>query len=231
MLINKVYRKVNELVNKDQVGGFLAPSTFNEYAELAQYDYVSERFNPQTKRGFESTNKLSEEFSELKRSATLTISSGKAQKPADFLFLTSSWGYGIFNNAGSIRVMDIVRDDEWPQRLSSQIEPPSKMFPVMRNIDGYFEVRPDTLPQVQIEYIKIPAQPWWNYTQGADFIPVFAETSGITTDPVGGNNSIDFELPDSALPYLVYKIAAYFGISIREADVYQMISAEQVNEH
>jgi hypothetical protein len=231
MLINKVYNAVNQLVNKDQAGGFIPPAEFNVYADLAQYDYIHENYNPLSKYGYEATSKNSDEFSNLKKTATIPVSNGSATKPSDYLHFSSAYVYGVFNDAGSVRVAEMIRDDEWPQRVSSEVDKPSLTFPVIRSIDGAFQVVPSTAPQLMLNYIKKPLSPWWNYTSSS-YVPVFAETSGVTQNPNDASfDSTDFDIPESAFSYLVFKISRYFGISVREADVYQLIDMEAKNEH
>ena len=42
MLLNKVYKAVQQLANKNQVSGILTPAEFNRYAEFAQIELLDE---------------------------------------------------------------------------------------------------------------------------------------------------------------------------------------------
>ena len=44
MLIDKVYKAVQQLVNKNQVSGVLTPAEFNRYAEFAQTELIDETY-------------------------------------------------------------------------------------------------------------------------------------------------------------------------------------------
>jgi len=94
--------------------------------------------------------------------------------------------------------------------LSSNLTAPSTMFPVFTISDFGVTVYPNTLASTGIivaNYIRYPKDPKWTYV-GNNFNQSAADYQ-------------DFELPDSEMPLLVYKILEYAGIEIREPSVTQ----------
>lgn len=232
-LINKVYSAVSQLANKDQVSGVLTPAEFNRYAELAQRDYIEENYNPETgKMGYESDFKNTDDLSSLKTPLSITVNSGRATIPDDYLHFSSAYGTFVFGNSGRVTPIDLVREGEWAERLASEVNKPSKSFPIMKSMGTYFEVYPQSLSNINLTYLKVPLQPWWNYTLNGS-TPVYASAGGVTTNPNSGaasGDSTDFTIGNGAYNSLVQKILQYIGVEIREQDLYVMATQEKNNE-
>lgn len=94
--------------------------------------------------------------------------------------------------------------------LSSNLTAPSTTFPVFTISDFGVTVYPNTLAATGIivaNYIRYPKDPKWTYV-GNNFNQSAADYQ-------------DFELPDSEMPLLIYKILEYAGIQIRESELAQ----------
>tara|TARA_R110000803_G_scaffold44486_4_gene94150 strand:+ start:3942 stop:4637 length:696 start_codon:yes stop_codon:yes gene_type:complete len=229
MLIDKVYSAVSQLANKDQVSGNLTPVEFNRYIELAQRDYIEENYNPKNKLGYESDFKNTDDLSDLKTPTSLTVLSGRATVPTDYLHFSSAYGTYVFGNRGRVTPIELVREGEWAERLASEVNAPSSTFPIMKSMGSYFEVYPQGTPNINLTYLKMPLQPWWNYTLSGS-TPVFSSAAGTVTNPnsgVASGASTDITLGESAYNSLVQKILKYIGIEIREQDLYAMAQQEQ----
>ena len=229
MLIDKVYSAVSQLANKDQVSGSLTPSEYNKYAELAQREYIEENYNPDNKLGYEGDFKNTDDLSNLKTPTSLTVLSGRATMPSDYLHFSSAYGTYLFGNSGRATPIELVREGEWGERLASEVNKPSKTFPIMKSMGTYFEVYPLGMSNINLTYLKLPLQPWWNYTLSGS-TPTFSNGTGITTNPnsgVASGASTDFTVGESAYDSLVQKILRYIGIEIREQDLYVMSRQEQ----
>lgn len=234
MLVDKVYSAVSLLVNKDQLSGYLPPDEFNKYAEFAQREFIDLKYSPLQGMGYESTYKMTDELSPVKKQTSLTItngitvnSAGSATIPSDYLHFSAARGTFIFGDEGKVVPIELVRDDEWAERLASEVNKPSKRFPILRQMDGYFEVYPQDINNITLSYLKVPLEPWWNYTLSGS-TPTFAETGGTTTNPNAGvtaGDSTDFEIQD--FKFLVYRICQHFGTEVREADIYQVAKQQE----
>lgn len=232
MFIDKVYKAVQLFANKSQVGGYISPAEFNRYAEFAQLDWINDNYNPATKLGYENNYQSSDDFAELKVSQPITVANGLAVKPADYMHYSSAFAYTIFNGESRPAPAQLVRDVEWSERLMSEINKPTRTFPILRSIGSNFQVKPDNVNQIVLNYIKLPLQPWWNYTIVSG-IPVFAATGGVTTNPnpgVTAGNSTNFVLGEDNYGDLVFRICRYFGIEVREAELYQFVNNEAQQE-
>lgn len=227
MLVDKVYKAVQQLTNKDQVSGVLTPAEYNKYAEFAQIEWIEEKYNQPNQQGYEFDYKNSEDWSPLKKVETISLSGSTATKPSDYFYYSSAFVNYIFKGSGRTAPVELVRDSEWAERIGSEVNKPSRSFPIMRNMDGFFEVYPSSISNVSLTYIKKPLLPWWNYTLSGS-TPTFAETGGTTTNPNAGvtaGDSTDFIVDD--FEYFVWKICKYMGVEIREADLFQISNVEQ----
>jgi hypothetical protein len=229
MLIDKVYSAVSQLVNKDQVSGYLPPDEFNKYAEFGQREYIEENYNPPTGRGYESTFENTDDLSDIKSATSIIVTAGRATIPTDYLHWSSCWANGTFDGEGWTTPVEMVRDNEWPERMASRVNKPSRKFPILKQMSTYFEVFPQDINNINLTYLKLPLEPWWNYTLSGS-TPVFATSSGVTTNPnptASADKSTDFTVGDGAFPELVWKIARYFGVETKELETWQMAQAEQ----
>lgn len=220
---------LQQISNKDEVSGYISPAEFNQGAEFVQLEYVTENFNPKTKLGYESDSESSDAFSSLKKTVPLVVSNGKITKPDDYLHFSSAYLLSDFGMDTRTFIAEMVRDDEWAERHSSEINKPSFQFPLITNRQGEFWVSPKTADNISLTYIRIPLKPWWNYTLNGDGEPVFAETGGTTTNPntgVAAGDSTDFELDESEIPYLVQKLCKYFAIEVSDEKLFQLVDAE-----
>jgi hypothetical protein len=107
---------------------------------------------------------------------------------------------------------------------SSNLTAPKLNTPAYTQSEGTISLYPETIDgsgQVRAQYIRKPKDPKWTYSSLAAGEPIFDQ---------GAADYQDFELPASDEPTLVSKILKYVGISIREADLYQAGTSEELKE-
>lgn len=218
MVINKAYKLLQRLTNKDQVGGYLSPSEFNTYAEFVQLDIINETYNAKTKAGYEADYEVMNKFSELRKEQILTKSNNRFVKPADYMYYSSMRHLTMFGHNPVDAPVDLIRDSEWQDRRISQVDTPTVWSPCAREMDTYFEVLPSGVVQVRLTYLKLPPKPEWAFTIVSGE-PVF--------DPT---NSVDFTLSETSLSDIVFKLCSYFGIEIKDGEIYQAIQNEKMSE-
>lgn len=232
MLIDKVYKAVELLAAKDFTGGYIPPSEFNKFAELAQIDILSEKYNSTQVPAYGQGYSGDELFGDLKTKAVISLSSGLASKPSDYLFFSQAHGYAVIGGNARVVPIDYVQDTEWVERNGSFIDQPDLYNPIMRQLGSNFEVAPEDISQITLTYIKLPLEPFWNYTASGNVL-TFVETGGSQTNPnsgVAAGDSTDFTLSESEFSELVFKICKYLGTEIRDNELYQLIENENVSD-
>ena len=221
--VNKVYRVVLSILNKEQRGS-LTPDQFNRLGRQAQLDLFEKSFydyNRQlTKRNIQGVNSeygdiadnIEEKIDLFAESSTESISSGSFSAPADL--------YRTIQLVKTDRLTEIekIKKSEYVYLGSSKLTQPSSDFPVYYFDNQQFNVLPNTLTSCVIDYIRRPLDPAWAFTTGG---------SGQYTYDAA--NSQDFEIHESDETDLVLKILAYAGVVIKDPTVIQVAQQQETN--
>jgi hypothetical protein len=215
--VDKVYRQVSNLANKDQNSGNFSPMVFNEQAEFAQLEVIRKKHSPAGRQAYEDTSQSTDSMSSLKVRKYITFINGVADKPNDWLYWSSAYNvyYGT-GQAGTYPV-ELLRDNEIAPRLVSEVDKPSKYFPAMEELGETLKVYPADINQLLITYLKTPDSPEWAYTL-TNGRPVF-----------NAGASVNFTLSEDDFGDLVYEICMLMGIEFREPFLFQSPTIIQNN--
>ena len=147
--------------------------------------------------------------------------SGGTTLPADLYRLGS-----IITNCPTCREAEQVSQKEWLYLQKSPIAQPSNEFPIFirdnAGIKVYGDVNTSTNVATQItsnvsaNYVKVPATVSW--------------TANSTTGLYDSASSVNFELHESEETELVNKILALAGILLKDGNLYQTGSAEEMKD-
>jgi hypothetical protein len=220
--INKVYRVVLAILNKEQ-RGYLTPDQFNRLGRQAQldlfeksfYDY-NRAFIKESKVGGSSeygniVANIQEKIDVFSKSGTLTFTSGIAPEPND-IYRT------ILITINGDTEVEQVKKTELAYLNSSKLTAPTTSYPVYYAEGENIKIFPTTIASANIDYIKIPADPIWGYTSSGG---AYTYASGSSTD---------FELHPSEETLLVTKILAYAGVVLKDPTVIQVAAQEEANK-
>ena len=239
--IDKVYRTVKNLANKEQKG-FITPSVFNRFAVIAQQNIYNELFTElieakklsrqnvdpgrdksPRKRTLEDLSNFVVRLNNYKPSSS---GSNVFLKPINFSRLISiSKGDSARYNLDKTNI-DIVYDVEKMDRiLGSNLSTPTDSFPVAL-ISDEIEVFPDTVQTIDITYYRTPG----GMQNGAlvDSPPQWvAEDLAVGNIEIASPSSVDFMLPEHFSSELVYEICKMIGISINDSGMVQVSAQEE----
>jgi hypothetical protein len=231
--VNKVYRVVLAILNKEQ-RGYLTPDQFNRLGRQAQLDLFEKSFydyNRQlTKRNIQGVNSeygdiadnIEEKIDLFAKSATLTLANNATTvaAPADL--------YRTVNITTSDRSTEIekIKKSEYVYYASSQLSAPTASFPVYYFDNNVFNIFPASITNPVIDYIKIPSDPVWGYTSGANASYTYNSDA---YDSETGSGSRNFELHPSDETDLVIKILALAGVIIKDPAVIQVAQQQEAN--
>jgi hypothetical protein len=222
--VNKVYRVVLAVLNKEQ-RGLLTPDQYNRLARLSQLDLIEKAFHDynravnrdiafrtSTEYGDISAN-IKEKIDALSKESTLSISTGTVAQPTDLYKVIA-----ISTNSRSRQIEEIQKS-----RLiylnASKLTTPSSTYPVYYLEGTDIKVLPNTISTATIDYIKVPADPNWAFTGGGTAAYVYDSGS-----------SVDFELhPSEEIP-LVTRILAYAGVIVKDPAVVQAAATKEAND-
>lgn len=222
--VNKVYRAVLAVVNREQ-RGYLTPDQFNRIGRMVQLDlleksfYEYNRFLTRRKAGLVNNEygniaaNLKDKIDVFSKSTALTPSSGSVDFPSDYYRTVS------ITSDSRKKIFQEVKKSEIPYITSSKLTAPSTSYPVFYKEGNTINVLPDTITSIDLDYIKEPDDPVWGYTTGSNSQLIYSSSA-----------STDFELHPSEEVDLITKILAYSGIVIKDPTVIQAASQEEINK-
>jgi hypothetical protein len=240
-MINQIRNTVLSIISKDN-RGYITPEEFNQFARQSQmelfeqyfYDY-SNNLNKTNARLHNSgysdiTGRLSEVLDRFLEETTLVYNgtSDRFYMPGDDpLNPNELKPYRVIRlTYNGSKEIEKVSQQKILNLLSSNLTTPTTAYPVYAlykyNDSGTagIDVRPTSITSnVSMLYVRHPLDPKWTYTSLSGGQPIFNQSA---------SDYQDFELPLSDGPRLVVKICAYSGVSIREADVVQLMNSEEV---
>ena len=211
MDVNQVYSILRFIVRKNQLGS-LSPADFQYCFNAAQrnyYDFLVGRVeqyrygNAVPRVGLSMTDNIVSRLMPFEQSATVTVSSGLANKPAGLNKLLAMY------TSNSYRVYRI-EENMFAERIQDSIDPidePNAFF-VEQNTN--WRIYPTTLTTVLVKYLTVPTDVVWNYTLDGSGRPVYNPTGSV--DPLWYNNDID---------ELVARAAKIIGVSFKEPTLSQ----------
>lgn len=225
-MINSVRNAVLSVANKNNFG-YITPDDFNLYAKQAQLDIFENYFYQYNNWIVKQNARLSGSgYSDVVRNIEIVIDSFSSTVPLVYSIPNTTFSlpsdYYYINNVryNNNKEIDRVSQDKLINLLSSNLTAPSVMFPAYSMESNVIKVYPTSITtNVSAQYIRLPKDPKWTYTTIVGGSPLFDQT-----DPLYQ----DFELPESDEPLLVAKILQYAGMSIREVELYNFGTAEEI---
>lgn len=239
-MINSVRNTVLSIVNKDN-RGYISPEEFNLYSKQAQieiyeklfYDYsiaIAKQNGGMHGSGYSDiVFKLGEIIDRFLTPTVLNYNAttqkfyvpGEAPFPA---FPLEPKAYRIekvyYNDSVEIEQVNI---GVLRTLLNTPNTFPTLLFPIYTLDTQGLKVYPSTIiTNVNVVYLRYPADPKWTYTTLSAGEPIFNQ---------GATDYQDFELPLNEEYNLIIKILGYAGITVREADVVAAAKSEEVQNN
>lgn len=237
--VESVYFALKDLANKDQ-RGFITPTTFNRFAQVAQLNIFNSLFvdarkdkvarlrNIEGARPLGSKKQIKEDLSFFSKEAVLTQSDGVFSKPDDLARVISlrTNGKFMFGQSNSTNI-DIVYDEEKLYYiLNSSLSVPTDSRPIAVLGDDV-EVFPTSIKKIKMRYYKYPEGKLATTGARTAATPKFGYTVSNGVESYSAASSVDFELPDHYEAQLVVEIAKLIGVNLKDADVFNYASTEQ----
>ena len=218
--IDTVYQRVLALANKEQ-RGYITPQEFNLFANQAQMDIFEQYFYDRAQFGRLPGNKtmyadpidiLEEKIEIFHNSTSLTSNSNIFTLPSDLYRLAR------VNNPENSATIEKLTHQKFTTARNSPLTAPTISRPIYYVKGNQVIVNPNTIENINIDYIKIPTKVEWNgFDAGAN--QLYNET-----------NSVNFELHISEEPNLVLNILKLAGIAMKDPSLYQLGAAEEAKD-
>jgi hypothetical protein len=215
--IEKIHTFIQSLAKKER-GVFIDPEQIDDALNFGVMNIFRKEY-----RHYEVTQEVSDKLSVFKKQVSLTPDvDGKVSIPSDYFHVTDI-GFQPATSSDPETEIKMVDDAKWRFRLNRKTAAPSLKTPVGRYLSASIEVRPKTLPNVKITYLKAPTKLVWGYTLSGSR-PVYANTGGINGD------SVDPELREIDHIELIMCACSFLALTISDADLLQYSEAKKVSE-
>ncbi len=233
-MINAVRNTVMAAINKDN-NGYITPEEFNLFARQAQLEVYEEYFYDfngwVTKQNARKSNSG---YTDIPKQLEEVIDTFSRTPPAlagvaNVFTLPTDWYYINVVLYQGVTVVERVHHNKEPYLLASNLTAPNVSFPAY-TMNGASTTQPGNSitvypvtianPDITIKYVRYPLDPKWTFNVVGGS-PIF--------NPAAADYQ-DFEMPYSDQPTLVLKILQYAGVNIREPEVVQFSSQEELIE-
>jgi hypothetical protein len=211
MTVDQVYSILRFIVRKNQLGS-LSPADFQYAFNTAQrnyYDFLvgrveQYRYGSAVSRvGLSMTDNVVSRLMPFQSSATVTVTSGLANKPTGFNKLLAMY------TPNTYRVYRI-EEDTFAERIQDSIDPVDEANAFFVEQNTNWRIYPITLTSLTVKYLTVPTDVVWNFTIDGSGRPVYSPTGSV--DPLWYNNDID---------ELVARAAKIIGVSFKEPTLSQ----------
>ncbi len=229
--VNTVYTTVLTILNKEQ-RGYLSPYEFNNLARQVQLEIFEKYFEdlnqylriPQTDvEHSDRTENLDERINIFRTSGQLNRIPATSSIPKHYMVPTTDNFFDSveFHRMGTLSVegteIDRLGRSEFYNIRRSPLTAPSLDFPVYLYEKERIFIEPDVdatvgvnETEVDIDFIRKPIDPKWEYTEGVNGIYIWDMAS-----------STDFELHPSEQTEIILKILLYSGVVIKDPSIMQ----------
>jgi len=213
------------------------PDQINIVAPRAYFEWFNKRYNntaeyqqgaPVPRVGYDASSRVMDDLKDFKEFRPFnvsdeghvlipdgtTVKDANNQTAPEYLHLSSVRYNFVYNNkAGEItsRNPEVteMRDSEVGAILGSDLVYPTKENPKLTKYKNYIQVYPRDLRRVDMTYLRMPVTPVWGYTL-------------VNNRPVyDASTSVDFEISEDNLNELVLNSLSYFGMNMREQQIFQ----------
>lgn len=145
MTLQEVYTVLN--IKLRQAGR----PTLTVYQFNALLKYVNRKLFTILLKELDSNQEVIDLLSPFSQEASLTLTDGKSDKPADY------------ERKGTIRAngrpVEILSHDNFDIRVNSPIKPPTSDFPIAKHVGNEIWFNPVDLSAIKIEYYSLPTDP------------------------------------------------------------------------
>lgn len=222
-MIDSVRSTVLSVLNKEN-RGYITPDDFNLFAKQAQLEIFENYFEEYTNWISKSLVRRSHaDYGDMPKLLREKIDVFSAYGNMSYdngtkLFSLPNDGYRLNTVVYNNTEIEEVFKSQLPYLYMSDMTAPSVTFPMYIRLGAKVEVHPSSIiSNVKAYYIRKPKDPKWTYNT----------VLGNPMFNISATDYQDFEVHPSDETNLVLKILEYAGLSIREAEVNQILQNKE----
>lgn len=210
MTVEELRQFIYTIANKDLTGDLPTPGEFNNLMARAVEDKFRIEYGlreVQNNVYFQSSQNSTDALNKFLVATQLTaVIPGIFTLPTNYVHLSS---LSHVDSSGKTHIIVVLNDDEWSNRLTNPVVPPSTEYPIAKFVSGSLIVYPQSITNINITYLRKPANPVWGYTVVND---------EPTYNPA---TSTQIEFADIYHIDIARIILSYMGIQFRDGDLLQ----------
>ena len=199
MVIEHIFNMITMVLNKDR-RGFVKTSQKTLAVKQAQYDY----FDTQVEV-YRKTRVIPACIRKFVKTATITpLTSGSANLPTDFAQDASG-------ETSCGRELTIVTQEEWMDRIHSEILAPDQQNPIAKIENGKIYVQPDEFTGIDLVYFRKPN----------DFVYATTVSGDGRSEIFDSGSSTDIEFSIEHTREIVRRALLYLGVSFQNKEAFE----------
>jgi hypothetical protein len=238
MISTNTVRNLVLFILEKENRGTISPPAYDSFGNMAQLEIFEQLFYDLNDWLVKQNKRLTNnEFANIPKNIREQIDVfTEYSTPLNFTYnsTTNLWSYtgtnlyrtvglSLVNLANKKIDIEEVSKSELNMLNNSNMVAPTLTYPAYVKLGDSYRVYPNLLPEnykVELLFIRTPKPPKWT----------FVNDGGNPLYNASASDLQNFELMPSLLPKLVTKILLYCGISLREADVVQIASQEEIKK-
>jgi hypothetical protein len=238
----EIYDFVTTILRKEKNGSVLTPEKFNLMLEESMWEKSNDEY-----RKYELSQIITDTLVSFKTTTSIAID---VNGEYDLSGLTDDYWHPsalTYDDSGSTRIIEIVTDLEYAERLANTLLAPDNYYPIAkfyRNSGGTDVIKVNPLVSVSatFDYLRKPTEPFYDYYINANDELVYMppgtnHTLGAgeeyrdgTTSGTVNSISVELPFPEGDRLDVAYMILQKFGIPVREEGAVQYGAAREAKE-
>ena len=251
MNLQWIFDLLNYVIDKEQIGNAISATEFNTLLPSVQWELVNAELDKITKdeltpmAGELITGSLLNPF---KTTIPLTVANGIAQVPKDYVRFMSFTQTGADTGTGAIvptlrEITPVASFARFQNNIYARLD----IHPIVKILGYTFTFIPNDIPLVNLDYIRTPATPFYDYCQdevgNAIYMPVGSTitvvngvnilydvnggvlASGVTKDNMNAlpwlSQTVELEWEQRAYEELVLRLLSRAGVNLRAEGITQ----------
>ena len=251
MNLQWIFDLLNYVIDKEQIGNAISATEFNTLLPSVQWELVNAELDKITKdeltpmAGELITGSLLNPF---KTTIPLTVANGIAQVPKDYVRFMSFTQTGADTGTGAIvptlrEITPVASFARFQNNIYARLD----IHPIVKILGYTFTFIPNDIPLVNLDYIRTPATPFYDYCQdevgNAIYMPVGSTitvvngvnilydvnggvlASGVTKDNMNAlpwlSQTVELEWEQRAYEELVLRLLSRAGVNLSAEGITQ----------
>lgn len=251
MNLQWIFDLLNYVIDKEQIGNAISANEFNTLLPSVQWELVNAELDKITKdeltpiAGELITGSLLNPF---KTTIPLTVANGIAQVPKDYVRFMSFTQTGADTGTGAIvptlrEITPVASFARFQNNIYARLD----IHPIVKILGYTFTFIPNDIPLVNLDYIRTPATPFYDYCQdevgNAIYMPVGSTitvvngvnilydvnggvlASGVTKDNMNAlpwlSQTVELEWEQRAYEELVLRLLSRAGVNLSAEGITQ----------